>query len=81
MTRTAWRLPPDPRVWVRAENLKTYYALGFALDAHQARRLAEALHKAANMAEAAVRAVVQQPESVVRNDHPSGRAPVHVDPR
>jgi hypothetical protein len=34
MTRTAWRLQPDPAVWVHAENLKTYYALGFDLDAH-----------------------------------------------
>jgi hypothetical protein len=40
-----------PAVWVNAENLKTYDALGFDLDPEQARRLAEALQKAAAMAE------------------------------
>jgi hypothetical protein len=40
-----------PAVWINAENLKTFDALGFDLDPQQARRLAEALQKAANLAE------------------------------
>jgi hypothetical protein len=67
MTRMAWRLQPDPAVWVHAENLKPYYALGFDLRCTGP----------PTWPRAAVRAAVQQPESL-RNDHLSGRAPVHV---
>jgi hypothetical protein len=39
-----------PAVWVNAENLKTFDALGFDLDPDEADRLADSLHKAAAMA-------------------------------